>query len=264
MTTFNQVFQTTKNTVSVSISDWEYVLSDSEQTAEEDTNLGLEFNFDPLAFILSAENQKFFRSDIHYLLETESKNLSAEALSRKESVLEEIENYETASNDIQRYYQNKMLLWRIKGFHFSKFQENLEKILENPKKIKKSQLRIMLRLHDFYNEDRATEELFKNHKSINGDSGSRNLDDEFVFVKTIERFSKNSNITRYYFKNSNKNLLLLETKTNTSENNLIDYLSRQSSIVVKGPCVASHQQGHEDFVLYKDGNFKFYDPESGK
>lgn len=264
MTTFNQVFQTTKNTVSVSISDCEYVLSDSEQTVEEDTNPELEFDFDPLAFILSAENQKFFKSDVHYLLEVRSKDLSPDAVSRKESVLKEIKNYEITSNEIQRYYQNKMLLWRIKGFRFSKFQENLEKILENPKKIKKSQLRIMLRLHDFYKEDRDTEELFKNHQSIDGNLGGRSLDDEFVFVKTIERFSKNSNIVRYYFKNSNKNLLLIETNKNTSENNFVDYISRRPSVIIKGPCSASHQSGHVDFVLYKDGNFKFYDPESGK
>lgn len=241
-------------------SDWFDDLEITEMTdfTNSKENTKLIFDFDPLAFVLSAHDQKFHNSQVHQYLENNILDPANKEL--RNQILQKISSYEDASINIQKYYQNRLLMRRLKGLSFSPFQQTLEQMLINIREIDISCLKILLILNDFYVEDCATDQLFKNYSSIKEQAKTHVLNDTFFFVRTINRNSKKSNSKRYYFSNSNNNLLVIECKINTIENNLLDYVSRQPRILIRGNCSIYHQPGREDFLLYKNGDFKFFDP----
>jgi hypothetical protein len=245
----NQISQTSNNTTLDPFDLSELVEFDPQPP----TDRKIEYNFDPLAFALAAENQNYQKYQVHLLLESRDPK---DFLS-----LAEIKNYESISNNIQKYYRNKLLVRKLKGLHFSNFMKNLEQILDNPRKIKQSQIKIILSLNNFYKEDKATEELFKNYKSLEEESINHQLDDVFSFVKIVERFSKKKNSNRYYFANKNKNLLMIESIRESNEDRLMNYLSRQPTILIQGNCMITSQPVKNDFLIYSKGNYNFYNAE---
>jgi hypothetical protein len=261
MSNLKQSITALANQVPVNIFDWN---EEMRETVQKVSDPDIEFDFDPLAFALSAADQNQYKSDVHGLLEHKLVNLSSDFQDQRRMILDQIENFRDLSNDIQKYFRNKLLLRRLKGSHMSDYMISLEQILDNPKKIKRSQIKILLRLNDFYKENRETDVLFQKFKSLKTRETEYHLDDEFTFVKIIERFSKDKKANRYYFANKNQNLLLIEADMRTNEDRLMNYLSRQSSVIIRGSCVINNQPQNEDFLLYKNGDFKYYDPRSGK
>jgi hypothetical protein len=258
MTTLNQIFAAPTNNVSLNTFNWD----DESEIVQKPIDPEIEFDFDPLAFALSAAHQNHFKSDVHYLLEQKTDSWNDSHIDQRRTILDQIENFRDLSNDIQKYFRNKLLLRRLKGSHMSDYMISLEQILDNPKKIKQSQIKILLKLNDFYKENRETDRLFENFKSLDGTSRNHDLDEEFSFVKVIERFSKNTKANRYYFANKNNNLLLIQADIGTNEDRLMNYLSRQSDVIVRGSCAIHNQPQNEDFLLYMNGNFRYYDPNS--
>jgi hypothetical protein len=259
MTKFNQIFAASTNNVSVNVFNWD----DESEIVRKPIDPEIEFDFDPLAFALSAAHQTYFKSDVHFLLEQKTDDWDHSHIDQQRTILDQIENFKNLSNDIQKYFRNKLLLRRLKGSHMSDYMTSLEQLLDNPKKIKRSQIKILLKLNDFYKENRETDQLFGNFKSLNGRKPrNHDLDEEFSFVKVIERFSKDTKANRYYFTNKNKNLLLIQADMGTNEDRLMDYLSRQSNVIVRGSCMIHSQPQNEDFLLYMKGDFRYYDPNS--
>jgi hypothetical protein len=258
MTAFNQIFQAATSSVSI----FDMLNDTSDQLKEKD--IDLEFDFDPLAFALAAKCENLHNCDIHNILETAAESLSPEIINQRDIIFSNIKSYQSQSDNIQKYYQNKILMRRLKGYHLTKFQESLEQLLDNLKKIKRSQLRILLKLDDFYQEDITRDCLFKDYDSIDGKPRTCELDDEFTFVKTIERFTAKTKLNKYYFKNSKNNLLEIESKIGSNESNLMSYLIQQPSVIIRGTSVISYCPQREDFLLYRQGNLRYYDLTSGK
>ena len=256
MTTFNQIFQAAANQA-IPI-EWNEVESTEKKVHDPE----LEFDFDPLAFALAAKPENLHNCDIHNILETATENLSPETINQRDIIFSNIKSYQSQSDNIQRYYRNKILMRRLKGYHLTKFQESLEQLLNNLKKIKRSQLRILLKLDDFYQEDIATDRLFKDYDSIDGKPITCELDDEFTFVTSIDRFTAKVKLNKYYFKNSKNNLLEIESKIGSNESNLMSYLIQQPSVIIRGTGVIGHFPHREDFLLYRHRNLRYYDPNS--
>lgn len=252
MTNINQIFQTV---------DIEWTGVESNEVKQE---IDLEFDFDPLAFALAAKRENLFKSDVHLLLSTATKDLSPEAINQRDAIYSNMKSDLDLSGKIQKYYKNKLLMRRLKGLHFTKFQEALEQVLDNPRKIKQSQIRILLKLDDFYQEDQSVDNLFKQYATIDGDPRTCEIDDEFVFVESIDRYTKKSKIKKYFFKNSKNNLLEIASDLGTNELRLMDYLVQQPSILIQGDVSITHHPHREDFLLYRHGTFRYYDSRSGK
>jgi hypothetical protein len=258
MKALNQIFQAAANQV-IPI-EW----NEAESTEKKIHDPELEFDFDPLAFALAAKPENLHNCDIHNILETATEYLSPEAINQRDMIYSNMKFELDLSSKIQKYYRDKLLMRRLKGYHLTKFQESLEQVLDDPRKIKRSKLRILLKLDDFYQEDIATDCLFKDYDSIDGKPRTCKLDDEFTFVTSIDRFTAKVKLNKYYFKNSKNNLLEIGSKIGSNESNLMSYLIQQPSVIIRGTGTISHCPQREDFLLYRHGNLRYYDPRSGK
>jgi hypothetical protein len=261
MTTFNQVFHAAKNTVRIDLDDWMDV---SNQPVEK-PDPPIAYQFDPLAFTLSAIAKNKHLSEIHTLLLTaDVDDFSKEYYDReREPIVDNIDQYQKSSDAIRRFFKNRLLMRRLKNQPISGFMTNLEEVLENPQQLKQSQVAILIKLPDFYREDQETEKLFKQYQSVSGSMRQEFVDETFEYVTKIERNSSKDRALRYYFANQKQELLMISFKQNDRSNNLIDYIIRQNQpVIIRGSCMVRPQSGYDDFLLYNDGDFRFYDPNS--
>jgi hypothetical protein len=261
MTTFNQVFQAAKNTVRIDLDDWTNV--SNEPVKKPDPPIA--YQFDPLAFALSAIAKQKHLSEIHTLLSTADVNdFSKDYYDReREPIVDNIDQYQESSDAIRKFFKNRLLMRRLKNQQISRFNANLEEVLENPQQLKHSQISILIKLPEFYREDRETEKLLKQYKSISGTVRQETVDQQFEYVTKIERNSSKEKTFRYYFANQKQELLMMSFEQHDRSNNLIDYIIRKNQpVIIKGNCIIKNQPGYDNFLLYNDGNFKFYDTDS--
>jgi hypothetical protein len=236
------------------------IFSNSEDPVHDPMNEVIQFQFDPLAFVLHCIENSMPLTDVHTMLSDQS-NYEDHC----KNVVIGNSNCKNKSEQIQKYYKNRLLLRRIKGHKFSDYNNNLEEMLENIRSIKKSQISILTKLPNFYNEDIATTELLNRYKSLPEDTNyqSANINDVFTYAGKIQRSSKASNIIRYYFANKNNELLIIPHQTGSSSCEIMDYVVRQNKpIRIEGVVTVESQPVKEDFLLYSRGVLKFYEANS--
>jgi hypothetical protein len=259
MTNFNQILAASKNTVSIDLSDWTKA-SVNKKTEEDPV---FTYDFDPLALTLGLLDQDNHYTDIHTLLSSSNEVISNFQPLKYNNIFTLINDFQSKSETIQRYFKHRLLLRRLKNQYISKYMNALEDLLNNPCCLKLSNIKILLKLPEFYREGIETDNLFKNYQSIEPPFRQDNVKDHFQFVGKISRHSSQENKLRYYFSNSNNNLLLIESVLGSNEQNLMDYMLRHSkSIIIEGCAYIKHQPGYEDFLIYQQGRFKYYDPYS--
>ena len=262
MTTFNQTFKASKNTVFIDFDFDEVSVGESNTDKEE---IVFEYDFDPLCYVLYRIDKKDHLTQAFEFLDFTF--LDADEIERRKKSIEQIDldQYQEKSKSIRTYFKHRLFMRRLNSKHISKYMLGLEEILENPTSIKRSNLKILVKLPDFYRESTETDAVLKNAVSVNKNFKQRRvlLSEQFEFVNSIKRNSKNQNVTRFYFKNKTNNLLLIEATTGSNEYNLIDYLVRQDKpILIDGSCLVRHQAGYDEFLMYQDGDLRYYDPDS--
>lgn len=219
----------------------------------------IEYPFDIIEFIVNKIDDKHSLVSIHEKISSFQPN---EDLNRR-SVFTFSSDVVERSNKIKSYFKNRLLMRRLKNQHMSKYMECLEELLETPRAIKMSHIKIAVKLPDFYREGTETEEIFKKSVSLDKKASHIDINEVFKFVGTVKRHSAKTNTIRYYFKNEKGNLLLINCLNESKEHRLLDFIARTSpSILIRGNSRISHQQGYEDFLLYHEGDLKFYDPNS--
>lgn len=211
----------------------------------------VEFDFDPLAFILAGIENNINLSVLYELLVDKNLLTNYNYNDLYRVIFDNIHLHMIKSQEIQKYFKNKLLLRRVKGYHISEYMMCLETLLSNFNKIKKEHISILLKLPDFYRESTETDQVYKNFFPLKEQKNSiKNVNDRFCFVKKINRFSRKNNFSRYYFSNANNNLALISINKNSNEDSLMEYIvSSNQSITIKGSSKITCQEGY-DFLIY--------------
>jgi hypothetical protein len=244
------------------VADWDSVFAamlDLETNTDTNNDPTIDYDFDPLAFVLAALNQRRYLPEIHSLLAAPSHGAHRVEVA---AVRNQMDQFADASDTIRRYFQNRLIMRRLRNHSLSKYMTELEQLLENPRQLKLSQIPILLKLPDFHRESTETDHLFKTHVSLNPTQGRLAIDQTFEFAAIIERNCRKGHSFRYYFANDQRNLAVIEVKNGECSQHLLDYIVAQKKpVIFRGTAVILPQPGH-DFLLYRSGDFRFYDPHS--
>jgi hypothetical protein len=258
MTNANQIFDSLLTDTSAYIN-----ASVDEETPRKDSVL--KYDFDPLSLVLGLLDQGSHYTDIHNMLTCSSEVIVVYKPAKYNDIFTLINDFQSKSETIRRYFKHRLFLRRLNNQYISKYMEDLDDVLADPFCLKLSNIKILLKLPDFYREGIETDNLFKNYQSVKPPVREDLVSDYFQFVKKISRHSKKENKSRYYFTNSNKNLLLIESVTGSNERHLLDYISKlDKPIFIEGYCNIKHQPGYEEFLIYQNGNFQYFIEKEGK
>ena len=222
-----------------------------------------EFEFDPLLFVVGAQSDGIDNVSIYNFLS----DISQPKPEFVEGVLQKGRRDQSKVDAIGRYFKNKILMRRLKGLYVSPYMKKFEEYLENPQKISASQLKIVIKLPDFYREGVETEAILSQHVSLPRQptkTERHQVKWAFRLAGSVERNAKNQKTVRYYFVDEKNHLLEIEVIRGAKEHKFLKYLvDKKEAIGIEGYFHVSHPKGYEDFILYKDGDLeKFYDPNS--
>jgi len=170
------------------------------------------------------------------------------------------------ANTIRRHFSNKYLMMRLHntknvyGTIVSKFQCDVEKMLETPLVLRGQDVAAFCKLYDFYFEDKATEAIFNKARSFPEYTDGYYVDHEVTFAGSVERKSKDSSYTTYYWLTESKHLIEKRVKFSNAEGPVWKYLSSKGRIKLRGQLYTSKKIGH-DFRLARiiGGNYEIYD-----
>jgi hypothetical protein len=113
--------------------------------------------------------------------------------------------YVEQADVIRKHFKNKLLLRRLKNLPMSKFMISLERVLDNPHELIESDLKILAKMEDFYNEDTATEALFENYVSC-AQSHPVSFSGIVQYAGAVDRKSKLEKHRSFYFATEHNHL----------------------------------------------------------
>jgi len=228
------------------------------EVTPEDTAIGV--NFDPIAFILQGRdsteflnNRKYRNKNMYDMLATSSAHITAPD-----------SKYVAESEVIRKHFRNKIMMVSLKNHHVSPFRTALDEILQTPGVFKPSHIPIMLRLPDFYQEDRNMETLFDNYISSCPDSNYDSIverDETVQFVKRFTRYGRSRIDEKYFFKNSDNNLYIFKMETSNEYSNLMDFFANpDKKFGLRGKFVSHAETGYAGFNFYNHAGkqYEFY------
>ena len=219
------------------------------------------FNSDPLAEYIALRELNFSTPEIYQTIITDSSFPYISASPEKENP-----RHYTLATTVRQHFRNKYLMMRLRntknchGTIVSKFQSDVEKMLETPLVLQGKNLAAFCKLYDFYIEDKANEEIFNKARSFSNRTDMFYVDHEVTFAGSVERKAKDVNYTTYYWLTENQHLIAKRVKRGHSEGPLWEYLSKKGSINIRGNLITSKTIGH-DFRIARiiGGNYEIYD-----
>lgn len=219
----------------------------------------IEVNFDPIAFILQGRDSVEFSVNRKYKNKTMYEMLAEKSM----YVTAPDSRYVVESETIRKHFRNKIMMVSLKNHHVSPFRTALDEVLTTPGVIKKSHIPILLRLPDFYQEDKEMESIFDNYISADSDPHKLLLmrDEPVTFVKKFTRYGRRRDIVKYFFKNVDNNLYVFKMETDNSYSNLMDYFANsEKQFGLRGNFVSHAETGYAGFNFYNNAgkNYEFY------
>jgi hypothetical protein len=216
-------------------------------------------NFDPIAFVLQGRDSLEFSVNRKYKNKTMYETLARDSSSITVTDLK----YATESEVIRKHFRNKIMMVSLRNHHVSPFRTALDEILLTPGVLKTSHIPILLRLPDFYQEDKDMETLIDNYtssdKDINQPIVSR--DETVKFVKKFTRYGRRRDVVKYFFKNSDNNLYVFKMETDNAYSNLMDFFANpEKEFGLRGSFVSHAETGYAGFNFYNNAgkNYEFY------
>lgn len=156
----------------------------------------LEFNANPLALVcamLRKGKQAYEAAEV----------LNGAGLTRRIDIIPSIEREdEDRANSILKYFANKHTMRRIKGEWVSEYMLALDDIVDNPKRLNKEHVGILVSLPRIYEQNRALERVIKGHNSAPkpNDLHWPSMEGELVFVDKVKIKTGNNNELHYFWR----------------------------------------------------------------
>lgn len=160
----------------------------------------LEFKSDPLELVCAMLREKKDYYDINHTLENIGKGLAVSSTTVIEHV--DIERAEK----IRKHFRNKILFRRLKNVNISKFMLAVDELLESPLRIEKDSVRPLMKLPDFYDEDKATEAIFAEHTSVPV-RNVKGIDTTLEYAGTVKRRNSRVKVDMQYWRAPNNHLV---------------------------------------------------------
>lgn len=230
----------------VSWPDWFTDLNSSDFDVKLDVQIEqpMPLGFDALAWLMKIRSQH--PDNIKYA------NAMFSASLKGPVSVDSIEPEFVASADaIRRHFKNKLLLTSLRGEVVSPFRQRLTEVVENPCQLLSTDIPVLLRMPDFYLEDQEMELIIKNYQSVDTDERYQQVDDRFHYVGRVTRVVKHHPQYRYYFSNSNRNLLCIRIPTDSHFLPMLTWFcDKQDGIGVRGNLTVSREVGYGDFKFY--------------
>ena len=165
----------------------------------------LEFNANPLALVcamLRKGKQAYEAADVLSGIGTR--------ITRQIDISQSIEREdEDQANSILKYFAKKHTMRRVKGEWISDYMKAIDAIVDNPKKINKEHVGIVVSLPRIYEQNRSLERVMKGHKSApkSNDLHWPSMEGELVFVDKLNIKNGGKNELHYFWRTSNNYLV---------------------------------------------------------
>ena len=133
---------------------------------------------------------------------------------------------------VRKHFRNKILMRRLKNMNISKFMLAVDDLIESPRRINKDSVSPLLKLPDFYEEDKATESIFNAHASL-PNKQQRGLHTTIEYVGTVKRRSSRSKLDIQYWRTPNNYLVRLQFPLNDMGLSAWQFLAQQGKVNIK-------------------------------
>lgn len=173
----------------------------------------------------------------------------------KKKVAITAEDFEQAEK-IRNYFKKRFTLRRLKNHHVSKWMTKAEAVIETPKTIREDHIGLLVKLPEFYKENKEREAIFEQHKSMPAPSlfskpALTNLNSVVHFAGSVERKSKTEKHVTFYFSTEENYLVAVDVQRSDMGYGLWKWLSsRDKSFVLKSESVPiCHHPGYDFYQM---------------
>lgn len=188
---FTTVRQQGKSSLVAAYNDW---VQESERPKEY-----LEFNTDPLALVCAMLRA----GKEYYAIASTLQGVGTRTVLTDTVITDEDKEY---AQRIRKHFRNKILMRRLKNMNISKFMQAVDEILETPLRIEKDSVSPLMKLPDFYEEDKVTEALFAEHTSVPA-RNVKGLDTTLEYAGTVKRRTSRTKVDMQYWRAPSNHLV---------------------------------------------------------
>ena len=150
---------------------------------------------------------------------------------------------------IRKHFRNKILMRRLKNMNISKFMLAVDELLESPRRIEKDNIRPLMKLPDFYEEDKATEAIFAAHKSLPA-RNVQGLDTTLEYVGTVQRRNSRTKVDMQYWRTPNNYLVRVTFPLHDMGRSAWEYFAKHGKIKVKSEHGGVTKMTGYDYFVY--------------
>lgn len=189
----------------------------------------LEFNANPLALVCAMLRQGKQGCEVGEVLNglgtriTKHINISQWYIERED---------EDRANEILKYFANKHTMRRIKDEWISEYMTAIDEIIENPCKLNKEHVGILISLPRIYEQNRAQERVIKGHKSApkSNDLHWPAVEAELEFVERVQVKAGRNNEYHYYWRTPKNYLVRVVVRVGDYGSSAWDMMARHGKI----------------------------------
>lgn len=205
----------------------------------------LEYNADPLALVCAMLRAGKDYHDIGSTLEGVGTRLT-----RRIPVDNVIESQDVErAEKIRKHFRNKILMRRLKNMNISKFMLAVDELLETPLRVEKESIRPLMKLPDFYEEDKATESIFNAHKSLPA-RNVNGINTTLEYVGTVKRRNSRTKVDMQYWRTPNDYLVRVTFPLHDMGRSAWEYFAKHGKIKVKSEHSGITKVTGYDYIVY--------------
>jgi hypothetical protein len=201
----------------------------------------LNFDHDPLAMICAIQRSgEKDLSLIHSLIESTGAGQNV-----IDSNIEITQVDQELADKIRTHFVSSVLMRRLKNALITSFMNDTEEVLDRSTPTNNTQIKILVKLPEFYERHLQTEEILKDRKCAPGEiNSSLEVNEVLTFVGKVRRTSKRENEYRYYCATQDNVLFSFFIKHTEQSWPVWDYLMKKGKFRVSGTAVVGFQPGY--------------------
>ena len=207
----------------------------------------LEYNANPLALVCA-----MIRNGKQPYEAAETLNGVGARLTRQinfENVIERED--EDRANEILKYFAKKHTMRRIKGEWVSEYMQAIDAIADNPKRINKEHVSILVTLPRIYEQNRGIERVIKGHKSAPKPNNLSfpAMEGEVTFVERLHFKVGRNNEYHYFWRTPNNYLMRIVVQKGLYGSEAWDLLATHGKIHVSADYHTLGIKGYDFTVI---------------
>jgi len=203
----------------------------------------LEFNTPPLALVCALIEENIQLSEIVAALGQDY------AVNKVDLTTVVKDKHHQQSNEILQYFAKKHTMRRIKNEWISKYMQSIDEIVDDPMRINKEYIPILVTLPRIYEQNRSIERVIKGHKSApkSNDLSFPPMEGEVEFVERLHFKVKSSNEYHYFWRTPNNYLMRIVVKKGHYGSEAWDLLAEHGKIHISADVTYTYNIKGYDF-----------------